>query len=142
MLKSEFRMPKSEGIPKPDGGMELAAPTTSLDASAFELLSGFGFRISDFYSYVEVVEESRRGPQFLLELNEHALGTEDVGNFAVGVEDVAEFAGAHRANFQAGRITADPRALDAEMAFFHHALTPRPITQVGHVRIDLLFRNR
>src|SRR5689334_12834486 len=152
MLKSECRMPNAEGSPKPEARKELAAPTIILHPSEFALLlaalprrrsgSCFGIRVSDFCSYVEIVEKARRGPQLLLELDENALRAEDVGHFAVGIEDVAELAGTDRANLEAGRIPTDSRALDAEMALFHYSLTPRPVAQVSHVRIDLLFRNR
>src|SRR4051794_17070922 len=80
------------------------------------------------------VEEPRNGIQFLFE-NQHALVLDDVTDLAIRVENVAEFASAHRADFDAGRVAAIARALDAEGALFHHAFGPRAIAQVMCVGI-------
>ena len=93
-------------------------------------------------SYVEVVKEPRRGAHFLLELNENALALEDVGNLAVGVEDVAELARPGGADFQARRIAARARALDAEVAFLHDSLPPRAVAQIRHFGVEAVLWNR
>ena len=64
------------------------------------------------------------------------------GNFAAGIENVAEFPRAGGADLDAGGIPAGAGALDAEMAFFHHALAPRPVAKVGHVGVQPLLGNR
>src|SRR6185503_21148167 len=61
---------------------------------------------------------------------------------AVWIENVAELARARRAHFQARRISARPRALNAEMAFLHHTLPAWTIPKIGHLRIKLVLRNR
>src|SRR5262249_20736384 len=92
-------------------------------------------------SYVEVVEEPWRGSQFLFELNEHALVFQDIRNLAVRIENVPELTRARGADLQAGRVAARARPLDTEVAFFHDPLTTWAIAEVGHVRVDLLFRD-
>src|SRR6266581_1041948 len=135
--KSEIRNPKEARSPK----SEKPSRRSPIWRSDFGFLSGFGFRASDFWSYVEVVEKPWRRSHFLLELDEHAFGPEDVGDFAVRIEDVAELPRAGGTDFEARGVFSLARALDAEMAFLHHALPPGAIAEIGHLRIDSFFGN-
>src|SRR5665647_1092742 len=112
-------------------------PQTRCARSATGKRSSFG----SLSSYVKIVEEPRRRSHFLLQLDEHPLGAEDVGDFAVRVKDVAKFSRSGGADFEARRVSAHARALDAEMTFLHHALAPRAIAEIGHVGIEPLLRN-
>src|ERR1035438_6740267 len=86
-------------------------------------------------SYVKVVKEPGRRAQLLFQLDEHALGAKDVGHLALRIQDIAELPRSHRANLDAGRIPAHPRALDAEMTFLHHPLASRAVPQIGRAHV-------
>src|SRR5437870_1808382 len=135
--KSEIRNPKEARSPKSEKPLR----RSPIWRSDFGFLSGFGFRASDFWSYVEVVEKPWRRSHFLLVLDEHAFGPEDVGDFAVRIEEVAELPSAGGLDFKTRWVFSLARALDAEMAFLHHALPPRAVAEIGHLRINPLFRN-
>ena len=63
---------------------------------------------------------------------------QDVRHLALRVQHVAELAGTGRADLQAGRQTPHAGPLQAEGALFHDPFAPRPVGQIGHLRIDLV----
>src|SRR5207247_11351475 len=74
--------------------------------------------------------------------HKHPFILQDVRHLAVWVQNIAELPRAGGTDFETRRIATRPRALDAKVTFFHDSLVTWTVSQVSHVRIDLVLGDR